>query len=409
MAAALTFYYFLFILGIVVKAYPIKPSERYNKLCKIVLKEDVEKPTRNSPHAVINTFLLGELAHEGGRICEGDRVVLSEVVVEFSPTDEHQFQLIVWRKKSQASIWVINSNGKVRANIRTEAGTSTSSDEFEEPRDAKRTEKIHHGTDSDEGEHIIYESRENVFSKSTSEHGQGIKKTKQKVFETRKGKFHLGPKGVTPTTSHVRRRSSDLVVLLDKGEAKRVMKTFQEDEYHTRGQSKNAHSKDQPRTLSRDCCKEASTYTPANTPAGPSNAGKPNASTPNASEQGVGNVNASIAPPGTQIPKKAVESDGQTMIMSPKTGPKGTRLLSLSIQSTNPDQPSNIQCTHIEMTPSRVSTRIWNGGPHAMRDQPQLSAVPDDLPQFLAPEAGISSTKACEEEDKELEIGTRNV
>ncbi|KAJ7333685.1 hypothetical protein OS493_015767 [Desmophyllum pertusum] len=104
-----------FVQGIVVKVCPIKCSERYGKLCKILLKEDVEKPTRNSPCARIHVFLLGDLADEGSRISEGNRVVLSEVVVECSPGDENQFQLIAWREKSQASIWVISNTGNVRA------------------------------------------------------------------------------------------------------------------------------------------------------------------------------------------------------------------------------------------------------------------------------------------------------
>ena len=107
---------FLFLAGIVGQVFPIKNSERYGKLCKIVLREDLEKRTLRSTCATINAFLLGDLADEGDRIKEGDRVVLSEVVVECSPTDEHLYQLIAWREKSQASIWVINNKGNVRVN-----------------------------------------------------------------------------------------------------------------------------------------------------------------------------------------------------------------------------------------------------------------------------------------------------
>ena len=432
----------LFILGIVVKVCPIKTSERYGKLCKMVLKEDVEKPTRNSPCAVINTFLLGDLADEGSRICEGDRVVLSEVIVECSPTGEHQFQLIAWREKSQASIWVINSKGKVRANVRTET-VSTSSDEIEEPDVTKTAGTFDHSADSDEEEHILFESCEYDFSKSTSADGQGVKQTKQKYFEKRKGKFHLGQKGVTPSTSHVKRSVSDLVVVLDKGEAKAVMKTLQEDEYYTKSRSTNVHSKAQPRRQSNDSCKNASTNkAPADAPnasapnantsnasapnanasnasapnANASNASAPNANASNASapsasapNAGVGsNANANRIPTKPQMPSIAVETGGQTMIMSQKAGPGGAGSLSLSIQSANPDQPSNIHCTHIELTPSGVSTRIWNGDPHGVRDQSQTSAIPSDLPQLMAPEPGSSSSKACEE-DTELKSGIRNV
>lgn len=368
----------------------------------------MEKPTRNSPcTAIINTFLLGDLADEGSRICEGDRVVFSEVIVECSPSGEHQFQLVAWREKSEASVWVINSKGKVRANIRTKTAT-TSSDEVEEPDLTKTTGNFDQSADSGEEGNVLYESCEYDFSKSTSADGQDVKQTKRKVFEKRKGKFHLGPKGVTPSTSHVKRSVSDVVVLLDKGEAKTVMKTFEEDEYYSKSRSTNAHSKAQPRKRSHDSDKNVGTNKkPANTAnASAPNACAPKASAPNASESnaGVGSVNANHAPPGSQMPSIAVESGGQTMIMSQKTGPGGAGSLSLSIKSACPDQPSNIQCTHIEMSPSGVSTRIWNGA----REQSQMSAAPSDLPQLMAPEAGCSSTKACEE-DNDLKTGMRIV
>lgn len=353
------------------KVCPIKCSERYGKLCKILLKEDVEKPTRNSPCARIHVFLLGDLADEGSRISEGNRVVLSEVVVECSPGDENQFQLIAWREKSQASIWVISNTGNVRAN--TMKDTAKSSDGCEE---APKTAENHDCSDDpgEEGD-VLYESCEYDFSKATSTNRQG---TKHNVFEKRKGKFQLGPRGVTPSTSHVKRSVSDVVVRLDKGEAKTVLKTLHQDEYYSKTPStKKDNSKAQSRQHSHDSCKNSANTTPA--------------SVPNA---GVVNVKPSCPQAVSHMPNIAVETAGQSMIMSQKTGPGGTGTLSLSIQSANPDHPSNIQCTHIELTPSGLSTRIWKGDPQAgnARDQLQMSTVPSDLPQLMAPRAGSSST-----------------
>ena len=441
------------VLGTVVKVYPIKCSERFGKLCKILLKEDVEKLTRKSQLAVISTFLLGDLADEGSRICEGDCVVLAEVIVECSPTGEHQFQLIVWREKSQASIWVINDKGKVRANT-TGGMVATSIDEVEEAESTtnKQTaDNYDHGVDSDED---LFESCENDFSKSASKDGKEIsKQTKQKVFEKRKGKFYLGPKGVTPSTSPVKGRLSKLAVLLDKGEVKLVMKAGQEEKYCSKSKPVNADSKGNTRKERFDSCKNISTETStctkpvpnasapkagsrnastpyketpnavtpnASTPCvGTSNTGVPNASSPNkgtpnsrrpnagATSTGVGNVNAINASPASRhVPSKAVKASSQSPTMTQKTSSgRGTGSLSLSIQSTSPDKRSNTRLTRTELTPSRASTRIRKGDPSAglVRDQPQMSAVTKDLPQLTATQAGCSSSKICEE-DGELGI-----
>ena len=440
----------------------MKCSERFGKLCKILLKEDVGKSTGNSQLAVISTFLLGDLADEGSRICEGDRVVLAEVIVECSPTGEHQFQLIVWREKSQASIWVINNKGKVRANTMGRMAI-TSIDEVEEAEittnNNQTADNYDHSVDSDED---LFKSCENYVSKSTSKDGKEIsEQTKQKVFQKRKGKFHLGPNGVTPSTSHVK-RVSNLAVVLDKGEVKMAMKTCHEDKYYSKSQIANVHSKDKTRKESWDSCNiistetctgttsvpnasvpnagsrnagalfsgtpnevtlNAGTCTPnASTPyAGTSNTGVPKASSPNAGTPNLrrpnagktcadaANVNARHASPAScHVPSIAVEASGQSLTMSQKTGSgRGTGSLSLSIQSTSPDKQSNTQFTHTELTPSRRSTRISNGDPSAgqVRDQSQMSAVSNDLPQLGATQAGCSLSKTCED-DNSLKTGT---
>lgn len=413
------------------------------------------KSSRNSQLAVISTFLLGELADEGSRICEGDCVVLAEVIVECSPTGKHQFQLIVWRQKSQASIWVINNKGKVRANT-TEGVATTSIDEIEKAEittNNKQTADNYMYDFSSDSDEDLFASCENDFSKSTSKDGKEIiQQTKQKVFEKRKGKFHLGPRGVTPSTSHVERSFSNLAVLLDKGEAKMAMKTAN---VHSKGKSRkesydswknispetytdttivpnasvpNAGSRNAgtpysgtPNAVTRN----VGTRTPnASTPyEGTSNAGVPNARSPNAgtpnsqrpnagtTSVGVGNVNASHeSPASNHIASIAVEASGQSLTMSQKSGPgRGTGSLNLGIQSTSPNKQSNAQFPRIELTPSRVSTvstRIWNGGPSAgqVRDKSQMSAVSNDLPQLGATLAGCSSSKICEE-DNSLKIG----
>ena len=436
------------VLGTVVKVYPIKCSERFGKLCKILLKEDVEKSTRKSQLAVISTFLLGDLADEGSRICEGDCVVLAEVIVECSPTGEHQFQLIVWREKSQASIWVIDDRGKVREN--TMAATSV--DEVEKgeitTNNKQTAYNYDYGADSDED---LFESCEKDFSKSTSKDGKEIsEQTKRKVFEKRKGKFYLGPKGVTPSTSPVKGRLSKLAVVLDKGEVKLVVKAGQEEKYCFKSKPANADSKGNTRKERFDSCKNISTETStctkpvpnasalkagsqnagtpyketpnavtqnASTPCvGTSNTGVPNAcspskGTPNSRRQnagitstGVGNVNAINASPASRhVPSKAVKASSQSPTMTQKTSSgRGTGSLSLSIQSTSPDKRSNTRLTRTELTPSRASTQIRKGDPSAglVRDQPQMSAVTKDLLQLTATQAGCSSSKLCEEDGK---------
>ena len=288
----------LFLAGIVGQVFPIKSSERYGKLCKIVLREDLEKRTLRSTCATINAFLLGDLADEGDRIKEGDRVVLSEVVVECSPTDEHLYQLIAWREKSQASIWVINNKGSVRVN-------NASGNEKTQVNNAEDGKNLTCCADTDEEETVMQETSEPGFyivkKTSTGEEGRRRRRSKPKIFEKRKGKFHLGPKGVTPSKSHVMRKVSDAVVVIDKSEV--------------------------------------------------------------------------------------------TKRLSRKDEMRGVEHLSLSIQNGSPNQPSNVQCTHTELSPAGVSTRICEGDMKAgqMRDQSQTSTVPSDLLQLKAPEASALS------------------
>lgn len=289
---------FLFLAGIVGQVFPIKSSERYGKLCKIVLREDLEKRTLRSTCATINAFLLGDLADEGDRIKEGDRVVLSEVVVECSPTDEHLYQLIAWREKSQASIWVINNKGNVRVN-------NASGNEKTQVNNAEDGKNLTCCADTDEEETVMQETSEPGFyivkKTSTGEEGRRRRRSKPKIFEKRKGKFHLGPKGVTPSKSHVMRKVSDAVVVIDKSEV--------------------------------------------------------------------------------------------TKRLSQKDEMGGVEHLSLSVQNGSPNQPSNVQCTHTELSPAGVSTRICEGDMKAgqMRDQSQKSTVPSDLLQLKAPEASALS------------------
>ena len=289
---------FLFLAGIVGQVFPIKSSERYGKLCKIVLREDLEKRTLRSTCATINAFLLGDLADEGDRIKEGDRVVLSEVVVECSPTDEHLYQLIAWREKSQASIWVINNKGNVRIN-------NASGNEKTQVNNAEDGKNLTCCADTDEEETVMQETSEPGFyivkKTSTGEEGRRRRRSKPKIFEKRKGKFHLGPKGVTPSKSHVMRKVSDAVVVIDKSEV--------------------------------------------------------------------------------------------TKRLSQKDEMGGVEHLSLSVQNGSPNQPSNVQCTHTELSPAGVSTRICEGDMKAgqMRDQSQTSTVPSDLLQLKAPEASALS------------------
>jgi len=408
-----------FVLGIVVKVFPIKCSERFGKLCKIMVKEDVEKSISNSQLAVISTFLLGDLADEGSRICEGDCVVLAEVIVECSPTCEHPFQLIVWREKSQASIWVINNKGKVRAN--TAGGIATTSPDeaaIEEPVVTKTAVNSDVSVNSDEDLDMLFESCENDFSKSTSKDGRDIRKqSRQKVFGERKGKFHLGPKGVTPSTSHVKRSLRNMTVLLDKEEAKEAIKTCQEDKYSdSKSQTVFVHSKGNSRKEGYDSCKNVSsepcTCTTAVPNVGVSNAGSPKKGTPNAgtpdswkpnactTSAGDGNINGShTSPVSHYVPSVDVETGGPSLIVSQTTGPgRGAESPSLEIQSTNSDKLSKIQCTHSDLTPSRMSRRIRNGDPLAeqVRDQSRMPVKPNNLSPFMATEAGCSLSEICE-------------
>ena len=286
----------LFLAGIVGQVFPIKSSERYGKLCKIVLREDLEKRTLRSTCATINAFLLGDLADEGDRIKEGDRVVLSEVVVECSPTDEHLYQLIAWREKSQASIWVINNKGNVRVN-------NASGNEKTQVNNAEDGKNLTCSADTDEEETVVQETSEPGFYilKKTSTGEEGRRRSKPKIFEKRKGKFHLGPKGVTPSKSHVMRKVSDAVVVIDKSE----------------------------------------------------------------------------------VTKRLIQKDEMG----------GVEHLSLSVQNGSPNQPSNVLCTHTELSPAGVSTRICEADMKAgqMRDQSQTSTVPSDLLQLKAPEASALS------------------
>ena len=330
-----------FYPGVVVKVCPIKHSERYGKLCKLVLKEDVEKVTRPFQQDIMNVFLLGDVADEGGIICEGDRVVLSEVIAECSPTDEHHFQLIVWREKSQASIWIISERGKVRANMVN--GVKLLRGSFEDESIVQNSTATENCAVSEEEEQVIYESCEYDFTQQTGANEP------QRVGEKRKEKFQLGPKGVTP--SDVKRK----FVSLNKTEVKQLEKTLEQEESHTESTSTRAN---------------VSAAVGANT----------------ANENTSAGNTANIA-----LPSIAVETAGQSMVMSQNTTSGGNgQSLSVCVQSANPtaEQPCNVQCTHIELTPSGVSTRIWNGQSSALqsrqlRDPSQFGVMPlRDLPQL---------------------------
>ena len=271
-----------------------------------MLKEDVEKSTRKSQLAVICTFLLGDLADEGSRICEGDCVVLAEVIVECSPTGEHQFQLIMWREKSQASIWAINNKGKVRANT-PEGMTTTSIDEVKEAESTTNNKQTadnydHSESDSD-GD--LFASCENDFSKSTSKDGKETsEQSKQKFFKRSNGKFRLGPKGVTPSTSHVKGRYGNLAIILDKGEVKMVMKACDEEKYHLKSKAANVHSKGNTGKEHCVCCKNISTETYTCTKP------VPNTSVPNAGSRNAGTPHTRI--PNAVTPKSRTPCAGTT-------------------------------------------------------------------------------------------------
>ena len=313
-----------------------------------MLREDLETTTRHTRAAIINVFLLGEVADEGRQICEGDRVVLSQVIAECSPTEEHHFQLVVWREKSPAAMWVINNKGKVRANTVDGVTTLPISSESEERLNTPETCNDY----SDEEGNVLYESCEYDFSQ------QAADKVQPKVCGKRQGKFQLGPRGVTP--SNVKRSASNLVVLLDKNEVKQSGKTLQQGE----------SSKD------TSTCTNVSTATES-------------------VDMGAGSpvfnsMGPSIA--NSMGPSIAVEAGTQSMVMSQRPAPGGNgQSLSLRIQSANPtaEQPSNMQCTHIEFTPSGVSTRVWNDQscfqPGQAPERSQFGSMMKDLPSLAAP------------------------
>ena len=289
----------------------------------------MEKAARHEPCATINVFLLGDVANEGESIREGDRMVLTEAIAECSPTNEHHFQLIVWREKSEVSVWVISKRGKVRANTAKGVDivhrSSENGGEFEK------------GNDSEEEEHVIYRSCEYDFTQQSVDDEQS-----EKVGEKRKGKFRLGPRGVTPS---LKRSLSNVVVLHDKVNDEHVAKTLQHEESYS---------------------DSASTCT---------------------------NASADLNTANIALPSIAVEAGGQSMVMSQKAVPGGNgQSVSLCLQSTNgtPEQPLNVQCTRIELTPSGVSTRIWNSPGTCfqsgqIKDPFQFGAMPlRDPPQFMA-------------------------
>ena len=299
---------FIFYTGIVAKVFPAKESPRYEKLCKIVLSDDLEDAaTSTQSAAVINVFLLGELADEGSEICEGDRVVLSQAVAEFSPTEGHTFQLIAWREKSPVSLWIISKNGMIRAN--TVGGISSSSLRLNTGEKLKVSDM-----DPDKD---VEEKSDSDFSEQT-----GDETHKQKGRGKKRRQFLRGSKGVTP--SHAGRRVNNLVLL---------------KECH---KSKNSHP-----------------------------------STEEVGEETVVNGIGSIA----------VETSTQAMKVTktPTYDGKG-QSLSLSIKSASPtpEQPSNVQCAHIELSSSGFSTRVWSDQSTLFsgqrKDSAQFVSVDNDFP-----------------------------
>lgn len=305
----------------------------------------MEKAARHAPCATINVFLLGDVADEGESVCEGDRMVLTEAIVECSPTNEHHFQLIVWREKSDVSVWVISKRGKVKAN--TVNGVDVLHRSSENGGEFEKGAATENGNDSEEEEHFIYQSCEYDFTQQSVDDEQP-----ERVGEKRKGKFQLGPRGVTP--SHVKRSFNNVVVLGDKVNDAHVAKTLQHEESYTK---------------SKSTCTNAS------------------------AELNTANVNAIGNTANIALPSIAVEAGRQAMVMSQKAAPGGNgQSESLCLQSANgtPKQPDNVQCTHIELTPSGVSKRIWNS-PGAcfqsgqFKDPCQFGAMPlRDLPQLMA-------------------------
>ena len=320
---------FIFYAGIVAKVFPAKESPRYEKLCKVVLSDDLEDAaTSTQSAAVINVFLLGELADEGSEICEGDRVVLSQAVAECSPTEGHTFQLIAWREKSPVSLWIIGKNGMIRAN--TVGGVSSSSLRLNTGEKLKVSDM-----DPDKN---VEEKSDSDFSEQT-----GDETHKQKSRGKKGKKFLRGSKGVTP--SHVGRRVNNLVLL---------------KEFH---QSKNS----------------------------------------NPSTEEVGERVNSEGTIVNGIGSIAVETSRQAMKVTktPTHDGKG-QSLSLSIRnaSPTPEQPSNVQCAHIELSPSGFSTRVWSDQSTLFsgqrKDSAQFISVDNDFPTSPASANPVSSQSTVE-------------
>ena len=305
----------------------------------------MEKAARHAPRATINVFLLGDVADEGKSVCEGDRMVLTEAFVECSPTNEHHFQLIVWREKSDVSVWVISKRGKVKAN--TVNGVDILHRSTENGVEFEKGAATENGNDSEEEEHVLYQSCEYDFKEQSVDDEQP-----ERVGEKRKGKFQLGPRGVTP--SRVKRSFNNVVVLRDKVNDAHMAKTLQHEESYTKSTS---------------TCTNAS------------------------AELNTANVNASGNTANIALPSTAVEAGRQSMLMSQKAAPRGNgQSVSLCLQSANgtPEQLHNVQCTRIELTPSGASTRIWNSPgtcfqPGQVKDPCQFGVMPlRDLPQLMA-------------------------
>lgn len=287
---------YFFHPGIVAKVCAIKSSPRYGKLCKFVLKEDVEETARcGQAAAIINVFLLGDMADEGCHVLEGHRVVLSEVIAECSPTDEHNFQLILWREKSRASMWVISGKGKVRAN--TVDGVKMLPVSCESDEKLKTLDTCYSNYFSDEEEKVMYESRESNLS-----------------------------------------------------------------------QQVDCEKKENPHTITNNLC-AADTNVSAGNP--------------------VRNCMGSVA----------VDTGMQSMAILQKPTPDGKgQAVSLCIQSANPtsEQP-DIQCTQIEFSPARVSTRVWKDQDPCQPGACQLGVVTKALPQLLAPDCQVLSQSSVDE------------
>lgn len=248
----------------------------------------MEKAARYAPCATINVFLLGDVANEGESVCEGDRMVLTEAFVECSPTKEHLFQLIVWREKSDVSVWVISKRGKVKAN--TVNGVDILPRSSENRREFEKGAATENGNDSEEAENVIYQSCEYDFTQRSVDDEQS-----ETVGEKRKGKFRLGPRSVTP--SHVKRSLSNVVVLRDKENNARVAKTLQREESYTK---------------SKSTCTNAS------------------------AELNTANVNARGNTANIALPSTAVETGRQSMLMSQKAAPGGNgQSASLCLQSAD--------------------------------------------------------------------------